>query len=257
MSTFADLDVLRNYTLIKVANVDGAVFRGLCDLIEAAKTRTTPYHPQGDGQVERLNKSLKRQVEETERLVRENLKRAQKSQKPVMTQSAMVSGSMLEDRVWYRNRTRVRRKKFLKPWCGPWRVIKALSDVTYRIEEERRKPGKRRQRRVVHFNYLNRAILPLKRLLLLLLLRESSVRRWKQHPLTLAGLKWWLEMMVRCKERQLTPASLSWNGWKFPASPVTECQPGAPEDSAVLIPASPGVGVPGSTDTGVPGSPVL
>lgn len=40
------------------ANVDGAVFRGLCDLIEAAKTRTTPYHSQGDGQLERLNKSL-------------------------------------------------------------------------------------------------------------------------------------------------------------------------------------------------------
>ena len=40
------------------ANVDGAVFQGLCDLIEAAKTRTTPYHPQGDGQVERLNTSL-------------------------------------------------------------------------------------------------------------------------------------------------------------------------------------------------------
>ena len=40
------------------ANVDGAVFKGLCDLIDAAKTRTTPYHPQGDGQVERLNKSL-------------------------------------------------------------------------------------------------------------------------------------------------------------------------------------------------------
>ena len=40
------------------ANVDGAVFKGLCYLIDAAKTRTTPYHPQGDGQVERLNKSL-------------------------------------------------------------------------------------------------------------------------------------------------------------------------------------------------------
>ena len=40
------------------ANVDGAVFKGLCDLIDAAKTRTTLYHPQGHGQVERLNKSL-------------------------------------------------------------------------------------------------------------------------------------------------------------------------------------------------------
>ena len=40
------------------ANVDEAVFKGLCDLLKAAKTRTAPYHPQGDGQVERLNKSL-------------------------------------------------------------------------------------------------------------------------------------------------------------------------------------------------------
>lgn len=40
------------------ANVEGAVCKGLCDLIDAAKTPTTPYHPQGDGQVERLNKSL-------------------------------------------------------------------------------------------------------------------------------------------------------------------------------------------------------
>ena len=40
------------------ANVDGAVFKGMWDLIDAAKTRTTPHHPQGDGQVERLDKSL-------------------------------------------------------------------------------------------------------------------------------------------------------------------------------------------------------
>ena len=40
------------------ANVDGAVFRGLCDLIDAAKRRTTLYHPQGDEQLKRLNKSL-------------------------------------------------------------------------------------------------------------------------------------------------------------------------------------------------------
>ena len=41
----------------------------------------------------------------------------------------------------------------MKRWCRPWRIIKALSDITYRIEEENRKPGKRRLRKGVHFNY--------------------------------------------------------------------------------------------------------
>ena len=62
--------------------------------------------------------------------------------------------------MWYRKRTRTRRKKFIKPWCGPWKVLKALSDVTYRIGEERRRPGKRRQRKVVHFNYLKPCFSP-------------------------------------------------------------------------------------------------
>ena len=39
-------------------------------------------------------------------------------------------------------------------------VLKVLSDITYRIEEERRKPGQRRQRRVVHFNYLKPCFSP-------------------------------------------------------------------------------------------------
>ena len=42
----------------------------------------------------------------------------------------------------------------LMPWYGPWRIIKVLSDVSFCIEEERRKPGKYSQRGVVHFNYL-------------------------------------------------------------------------------------------------------
>ena len=70
--------------------------------------------------------------------------------------------------MWYKNRARTRRRKFLKPWCGPWRVVKFLSDVNYRIEEERRrgeeeelrKPGKRSQRKVVHFNYLKPCFTP-------------------------------------------------------------------------------------------------
>ena len=218
------------------AHVDRAVFKGLCDFIEAAKTRTTPYYPQGDGQVERLNKSLvkirsklvsdhrrdwadfvpkavlaynssvhestgftpyllmfsreamlpldallrlettpsqglvqtypdfvveqKQQLEETEQ-IGENLKRAQKLRKAYYDTKRHGQRFRVGDRVWYRNRTRTRRKKFLKPWCGPWKVLKALSDVTYRIEEEeRRRPGKRRQRKVVHFNYLKPCFSP-------------------------------------------------------------------------------------------------
>ena len=38
--------------------------------------------------------------------------------------------------------------------------MKALSDVTYRIEEERRKVGERRNRKVVHFNYLKPCFTP-------------------------------------------------------------------------------------------------
>ena len=39
--------------------------------------------------------------------------------------------------------------------------MKALSDVTYRIEGERRKAGERPRRKVVHFNYLKPCFTPL------------------------------------------------------------------------------------------------
>ena len=38
--------------------------------------------------------------------------------------------------------------------------MKALSDVTYCIEEERRKAGQRRNRKVIHFNYLKPCFTP-------------------------------------------------------------------------------------------------
>ena len=102
----------------------------------------------------------KKQLEETEHIVRENLKRAQKTQKAYYDTKCNGQRFRVGGRVWYRNRTRSRRKKFLKPWCGPWRVVKALSDVTFRIAEERSKAGERRMRKVVPFNYLKPCFTP-------------------------------------------------------------------------------------------------
>ena len=96
----------------------------------------------------------KEQIEATELLARENLHRAQSKQKSYYNAKCHGQRYQVGDRVSYRNRTRKARKKFMKHWCGPWRVVKAMSEVTYRIEEENRKPGKCRQRKVVHFNYL-------------------------------------------------------------------------------------------------------
>ena len=78
----------------------------------------------------------KQQLEETEQIVRENLKRAQKFQKAYYDTKSHGQRFHVGDRVWYRNRTKTRQKKCFKPWCGPWKILKALSDVTYRIEEE-------------------------------------------------------------------------------------------------------------------------
>ena len=40
------------------ANFDSGLMHELCDLLGVEKTRTTPYHPAGDGQVERQNRTI-------------------------------------------------------------------------------------------------------------------------------------------------------------------------------------------------------
>ena len=92
------------------------------------------------------------------------------------------------------------KEEVMKRWCGPWRVVKALSEVTYRIEEENRKPAKRRQRKVVHFNYLKPCYaLPEE--------TQSAAR-----PQTVQRIMYDLRSIQTTPNLILNPR-LRWNGW--------------------------------------------
>ena len=46
------------YTLIKAPNFESNLFKELCQILNIKKTRTTPYHPQCDRQVEHINRTI-------------------------------------------------------------------------------------------------------------------------------------------------------------------------------------------------------
>ena len=49
---------LNIYIQIKVRTLESCLLKETCKLLGIKKTRTTPYHPQSDGMIERFNRTL-------------------------------------------------------------------------------------------------------------------------------------------------------------------------------------------------------
>eukprot|EP00731_Ephydatia_muelleri_P008908 Em0004g1246a len=134
------------------------VMQEVCRLLQIDKTRTTPYHPQSDGLVERFNRTmlamLASTVEEDPSNWEQHLRKATAMRSEELY-NRRVHGQEYEvgDLVWLNNPVvpRGRSRKLHCPWTGPFKIIKKLSSVVYRIQDKR--PGSRK-RVVVHFDRL-------------------------------------------------------------------------------------------------------
>ena len=97
-------------------------------------------------------RNLKKSLESAYERVRQTTDSAHKQQKQLYDKR--VHGKPFEagDLVWLHSPavSKGKSRKLHHPWQGPFRVIKKLSDVTYRIQGARRK----RRRIVVHFDRL-------------------------------------------------------------------------------------------------------
>ena len=208
-------------------NFESAVIREVCQLLGVQKTRTTPYHPQSDGLVERFNKTVvemlsmavqqdenkwdlllpslllayRTSVHETTgatpfslmfrrdprlpedimygippeiyespehysqtlvrrmtiayQLVREKAKRKQNHQKEVYDRTIKGHSYQVDDVVFLHSSVVPRgcSRKFVRPWQGPFKVIKVISPSVYRIMD----CSNPRKKHVVHFNRLKPA----------------------------------------------------------------------------------------------------
>eukprot|EP00731_Ephydatia_muelleri_P012999 Em0007g309a len=110
-------------------NFESGLIRDICQLLGVKKARTTPYHPESDGLVERFNnrtlidmlKSYTSEHQYCQELKRE-------------LQQAYARGLSC---------------KFHKPWQGPYRVVKIIGPTVYRIAD-----CTNPRKKVVHFNPL-------------------------------------------------------------------------------------------------------
>lgn len=191
----------------------------ICRLLHIKKTRTTPYHPQSDGLVERFNRTLlgmlstctkdnpfdwenyirkvcmaynssihastgyspfylmfgiqarlpldvmygtiqsesttqtfseyasllKKQLNTAFDLIRERVSKKHDRQKKLYNKKLHGKPYQPGDLVWLHSTVlrKGSKHKFHHPWTGPFRIVKKLSDVTYRIQHNEKKISKK------------------------------------------------------------------------------------------------------------------
>ena len=95
---------------------------------------------------------LKTSLEKAYEQVREKSSRQLKRQEGFYNQKIHGRPYQVGDYVWvlFPQPPRNKSKKLYRPWSGPFRVVKKLSEVNYRVQECKN----RRRRMVVHFNRL-------------------------------------------------------------------------------------------------------
>ena len=96
--------------------------------------------------------SLRCALQEAYERVCEDLGHHLRRQKEIYDKRAHGQPYKKGNMVWLHNTAvaKGKSKKFHKPWVGPYRVVKQISDVTYRIQLA----SNPRKRMVVHFDHL-------------------------------------------------------------------------------------------------------
>lgn len=127
----------------------------VCKILNIRKSRTTPYHPQCDGLIERFNHTLLDMLATTckdhpfdwEDHIRKVCMAYNTS-----TQSTTGYTPFFLDLVWLHSNAvpQGKSKKLHHPWKGPWRIVKHVSDAVYRLQGL----SGRRRRVIVHFDRL-------------------------------------------------------------------------------------------------------
>ena len=121
----------------------------------------TPVPELGDSQTV-YGKRLRATLENAFQSAHGSLKTAHLRQKVGYDRWARGKQKRVSDLVWWYDRStrKGRRQKLNCPWMGPWKIVKHIGDVVYKIQYYGAKPVRTR-RRVVHHNEIKLcAILP-------------------------------------------------------------------------------------------------